>query len=114
MNKLINTQLADQLLKTIEEGKVKLRYPDGYKAWKKKFDYFYNLTKSVSQTLNIIYGPQGGVTDYRGSIYSNANIPIKEVLKKPEQNKGHHKSRYKRKPFKKSGSLQYLFIKRPK
>jgi len=99
---MFNNDLAKQLQRAITEGKIKPKYFDGYQQWKQKFDYFYEKTHDVTQTLNIMYGPGGSVNDYKGSIYVNSNVVVnKSIVKKvqkPEQ--------------KKSGSLSYLRIKK--
>ncbi|TDI97014.1 MAG: hypothetical protein E2O29_01910 [Deltaproteobacteria bacterium] len=76
-----NTQLHDQLRIAIEEKLIKLRYPAHYKKWKKKFDYWFNLTKDLNQTLDIMYGPGGSADNYKGSIYRNSNLDIKAIEK---------------------------------
>jgi len=72
----VNTQLADQLKELTEAGILKVKYPTGYKKWKAKFDYWFGITNDLSQTFDIIYGPGGGVKNYRGSLYRNANIKL--------------------------------------
>jgi len=79
---MLNNLLAAQLQKALDEKKIKVVYPDGYRAWKQKFDYWYNITHSVSQTLDIIYGPGGSVGDYKGSIYQNSKFKPKETITK--------------------------------
>ena len=106
MNKQLNTQLSDQLRKLVAAGEVKIKYPDGYHAWKQKFDYFYNITKDVNQTLNIIYGPEGGVKDYKGSIYHNANVVINKTVAKKEQKPKIEPRKHR------SGSLKYIQLKK--
>ena len=76
MHNPVNTQLADQFKDLKEAGLLKVKYPAGYKKWKTKFDYWFNITKDVQQTLDIIYGPGGGVHSYRGSLYRNSNLKI--------------------------------------
>ena len=83
----MNTQLADQFKDLKEAGLLKVKYPAGYKKWKAKFDYWFNITKDVNQTLDIIYGPGGGVKNYRGSLYRNANLKMPIVTKKQDKRK---------------------------
>jgi hypothetical protein len=71
---MFNSSLQDQLKNAVKSGQVKVVYPKGYQKWKKKFDYWMKITGSVSQTLNILYGPNGSVDDYKGSIYNNSNF----------------------------------------
>jgi len=77
-----NTQLKDALAEAIAKKQLKLAHPKGYEEWKKKFDYFYGITNSVEQTLNIIYGTDGGSKDYKGSLYNNSNFDVKNLPKK--------------------------------
>ena len=77
----VNTQLHDQLRIAMEEKQIKLKYPAHYKKWKKKFDYWFNLTHDLNQTLDIMYGPGGSADDYKGSIYTNSNLDIKAIEK---------------------------------
>ena len=82
-----NTELQDQFKVLKDVGLLKVKYPAGYKKWKAKFDYWYNITKDVNQTLDIIYGPGGGVKNYRGSLYRNANIKLPTDSKKKGKSK---------------------------
>ena len=77
-----NTELQDQFKVLKDVGLLKVKYPTGYKKWKAKFDYWFGITKDVQQTLDIIYGPGGGVKNYRGSLYRNANIKLPTDSKK--------------------------------
>lgn len=99
---MINTQLKDQLEAAMKQKKLEVRYPDGYKQWKEKFDYFFNVTKSVRSTLDSIYGPGGGVDNYQGSIYCNSNLNINKVVK-AEVKKAH--------TITKNSSKSFRFIK---
>ncbi len=95
-----NPALKDALQKSIKDGKLTVKYPDGYKKWKKKFDYWYKTTKGdLNQTLDIMYGAGGGVNNDRGSIYKNTGfkIPTKKPIK--------HKKKYKQ-PQKKSSIFE--------
>ena len=92
---MFNTLLKDQLTNAINNGKLTPKHFDGYTAWKDKFDYFYNITHDVKKTLDIIYGPNGGVNNYKGSLYRNSNLstttmvktnPPKKVKPKPHIN----------------------------
>jgi len=96
---MINTQLKDQLEAAMKQKKIEVKYPDGYKQWKEKFDYFFGVTKSVRSTLDSIYGPGGGVDNYQGSIYRNSNLDIKKVVK-TEIKKVQHKPQHSSKSFK--------------
>jgi len=78
----MNDSLKDQLQKALKEGKLKVKYPKGHKQWRTKFDYFYNITKSVEYTLKIMYGPEGSATNYKGSLYNNSNFNIKSIKNK--------------------------------
>ena len=100
---MINTQLKDQLEIAISSGKFKPVYFNGYKIWKEKFDYFFNITKDVNQTLDILYGPNGGIDDYKGSIYRNSNLQIDKITKKK-----HIKEKIENKP---SSVFSFLDIK---
>ena len=71
-----NTELQDQFKVLKDAGVLKVRYPAGYKKWKAKFDYWFNITKDLQQTFNIMYGHQGGVNHYRGSLYCNSGLKI--------------------------------------
>jgi hypothetical protein len=73
---MLNTQLQDQLRKAIKDGKINPKYPDGYRDWKAKFDYWFNITHDVLETLRVIHGEQGD-----GSIYKNSNLDIKAAIK---------------------------------
>ena len=74
---MANLTFKEQLKVLKDGGKLKLRYPDGYKSWKKKFDYWYRTTnKDLNQTLDIMYGPGGGVNNYKGSLYKNSNFRV--------------------------------------
>ena len=92
----MHSSLGDQLKKAVKGGKIKVRYPDGYKKWKTKFDHFYKLTGNVKQTLDIIYGPNGGVSNYKGSLYRNANFDASSLT--PAKSKS-HKHNKKNKSF---------------
>jgi hypothetical protein len=103
---MFNNELAKQLKSAVESGKLKPKYFDGYQQWKQKFDYFFNKTNNVHETLNVMYGPGGGVGDYKGSIYHNSNIVVnKDVVKKKDlpKTKSHQHT---------SGSLKYLHFKK--
>lgn len=78
--KNINNSLGEQLSKALKQNKIKVKYPEGYKAWKQKFDYWYKVTGDLRQTLDIMYGPNGGVDNYKGSIYTNANFKFKKPI----------------------------------
>jgi hypothetical protein len=106
---MFNNQLTNQLKKAIDTGALKPKYPDGYKAWKEKFDYFYNITKDVEQTLNAIYGPGGSVTSYQGSIYRNSNLDITKAI---AVTKPVVKQHFVKKPG--SKSLAYINFKKSK
>jgi hypothetical protein len=80
---MFNTQLQDQLTGAISKGKLNPKHFDGYVAWKTKFDYFYNITHDLEKTLDILYGPKGGVNDYKGSLYRNSNLSTDNI---PKQN----------------------------
>jgi hypothetical protein len=82
---MFNTLLQDQLSNAINTGKLKPKHFDGYTAWKKKFDHFYEITHDVKQTLDILYGPNGGVNNYRGSLYRNSNLSTDKIAKKNTQ-----------------------------
>lgn len=82
----VNTQLRDQLKIAMEKKQIKLKYPAHYKKWKKKFDYWFNLTHDLNQTLDIMYGPGGSADNYRGSIYTNSNLDIR-AIEKPKKKK---------------------------
>ena len=73
---MFNTQFAEQLDILKKYSTSKIKYPKGYKQWKAKFDYWFNITKDVQQTLDIIYGHGGSVNNYRGSLYRNTNVRI--------------------------------------
>jgi hypothetical protein len=102
---MFNNSLSVQLQNILDKKKVKIIYPDGYKTWKEKFDYWYNITKDVRQTLDIIYGPGGGVTQYKGSLYVNSNLSTTAMIKPKPVIK---KTDYKRS----SGSLDYIRYKK--
>lgn len=76
--KSINNTLAIQLAEALKQKKIQVKYPDGYKAWKQKFDYWYKVTGDLRQTLDIMYGPNGGVDNYKGSLYTNSNFKFKK------------------------------------
>ena len=78
---MFNPTLAEQL----EILKPYVKHPKGYKKWKAKFDYWFKITKDVQQTLDIMYGPGGGVNHYKGSICCNAKI--KMPTKQPRKHK---------------------------
>jgi len=80
-NKIFNNQLQVELQKAIATKKLTLKYPKKYKRWKEKFDYWHNKTKDVRQALKIMYGPNGSVTNYQGSLYNNSNFDIKQIRK---------------------------------
>ncbi len=83
-----NTELRDQLGKLLKDGKLKMKYPDGYKKWKKKFDYIYKVTNGdLNQTFDIMYGPGGGVKDYKGSLYRNTEFKVPKGKPKPKRKK---------------------------
>lgn len=96
----MNNSLKEQLKKAIEDNKLKVKYPKGYKEWKTKFNYFYGITKSVEQALKIMYGPDGSADNYKGSLYNNSNFNVKHILKK--------KSSKPTKPPKSSSVFDYL------
>jgi hypothetical protein len=80
---MFNTELQDQLKDLKEAGMLKVKYPAGYKKWKAKFDYWFNITKDVNAALNCIYGPgASGVNNYKGSIYRNSGINPNGTSKK--------------------------------
>ena len=87
-NNFVNHQLRDALTKALNDKKIKVTYPKGYKKWKEKFDYFYNITKSVDQTLKIIYGPDGSADNYKGSLYNNSNFNIKGIKNRKRNKPG--------------------------
>jgi len=88
-----NHTLRDQLKAGLNSGKLKVKYPDGYKRWKEKFDYFYKTTNgNLQQTLDIMYGPGGGVNNYKGSIYRNSNLDVSK-LSKGKKKRGHNKTK---------------------
>src|SRR5258706_8510449 len=92
---MINTQLRDQLQTALKAKQIEVKYPDGYKQWKEKFDYFFGITKDVKQTLDCLYGPNGGVDNYKGSIYVNSNLNVAEIAKtKQHYKKPKHKPNY--------------------
>lgn len=86
---MFNTGLQDQLKDLKEAGLLKVKYPAGYQKWKTKFDYWFDITKDVQQTLDIIYGHGGSVTNYRGSLYRNSNLDMNGLIK--AQRKGANK-----------------------
>ena len=43
--------------KIIKEKKIVVKYPAGYKQWKKKFDASIRKTHNVSKTLDELHGP---------------------------------------------------------
>ena len=74
---MTNPALRDQLGKLLRNGKLKVKHPDGWKKWKQKFDYIYKLTKGdLNQTFDIMYGPGGGVKNYKGSLYRNTGFKV--------------------------------------
>lgn len=103
---MFNDSLAKQLQSAVSKGQIKPKYFDGYKQWKDKFDYFYNITKDVNQTLNIMYGPNGGVNSYQGSLYVNSSLKVKEAAMQSKPIKKTYKN-YKtiQKP---SGALKFI------
>lgn len=105
---IFNTQLQEQLKKGIAEGKLKINYPDGYKVWKEKFDYWYSKTQDVHQVLNIMYGPGGGVNDYKGSIYTNSNLEINKIILSRKNKK------FNKQPVKNSNVFNFLKLKETK
>ena len=84
---MFNSELSDQLKDLKDTGILKVKYPPGYQKWKAKFDYWFNITKDVQQTLDIIYGPGGGVNNYKGSLYRNANLKMNEATKQKARRK---------------------------
>ena len=42
--------------KLIKEKKIAVKYPAGYKQWKKKFDASFSKTHNVSKTLDELHG----------------------------------------------------------
>ena len=101
---MFNNSLAKQLQDAINKGKIKPKYFDGYKQWKEKFDYWFEITKDVNQTLNIFYGPNGGVKKYAGSLYVNSSLNVKEASKTSNQNKSEKKNF----SHKSSGTLKFI------
>lgn len=109
----VNTQLQDQLRIAMEEKQIKLKYPAHYKKWKKKFDYWYNITHDLNQTLDIMYGPGGSSSNYKGSIYTNSNLDIKAIEKpKKKKNKQFIRKHSKPKSTAPSSAFAHLRIKR--
>ena len=79
---MFNSALQDQLNQLKAQGQLKVKYPAGYQKWKKKFDYWYSITKDVHQTLEIIYG-HGGTADHStGSIYRNSTLKASDMVVK--------------------------------
>lgn len=101
--KSINNSLRDQLRAALKTGKVKVKYPEGYKQWKQKFDYFYGVTKDVNHTLDAIYGPNGSVDNYKGSVVANSDFKV------PQKKHTHKKHQHNHKPKPKdSGALKHF------
>ena len=95
-----NPILRDKLREALKNNKHKIKYPDGYKKWKEKFDYWFKTTKGdLKQTLDIMYGPGGGVNNYRGSLYKNTDFKI------PKKNKKKFVKRYNNKKGTKKSSI---------
>lgn len=93
-NKTLNDSLKTQLASAIQQGRLKVKYFRGYEEWKAKLNYWCKVTKGdVSQALSIMYGPNGGVEDYRGSLYTNANIEIGKAIQKRKANPTRRKSK---------------------
>ena len=88
-----NTSLRDQFKDLKEAGLLKVKYPAGYKKWKAKFDYWFNITKDLQQTFNIMYGHQGGVNNYRGSLYCNSGFKVPMPQHKKSNAKKHREKR---------------------
>jgi len=84
-NIIFNDQLQIELQKAIATKKLTPKYPKKYKQWKEKFDYWYNKTKDVRQALKIMYGPNGSVINYQGSLYNNSNFDIKKIRKRHQK-----------------------------
>jgi hypothetical protein len=42
--------------KVIKEKKIAVKYPAGYKQWKKKFEASFRKTHNVTKTLDEIHG----------------------------------------------------------
>lgn len=83
---MFNTVLKDQLKSAIKNKKIRLKHFDGEELWRKKFDHFYKLTGgNLDRTLDIMYGPDGGVNNYKGSIYRNSRIRVNEQFKKAQK-----------------------------
>jgi hypothetical protein len=87
MSKPINTQLADQLRNVVKTDKDVIKYFKGYKKWKAKFEYWFNITKDVGQTLDIIYGRGGSPKHSTGSLYHNSNLDLKSITKRQGKHK---------------------------
>jgi len=52
-----NTQLRDQLDAFVKSGKIKLRYPRGYKKWKERFDLSLKRHRGdVDKALDDMHG----------------------------------------------------------
>ena len=83
----LSTPTSYNLQELKQAGILKVKYPTGYKKWKAKFDYWYNVTKDVNQTLTIIYGPEGSVRNYKGSLYCNANLKMNSIGQKRNKSK---------------------------
>lgn len=108
----INTDLRDQLKNAIRDKKIIIKYPAHYKKWKKKFDYWFNITHDVKQTLEILYGPDGSADNYKGSIYTNANFDIKAIensTKRPHRQP--HRTHANNKPTTNGKSSAFNFIR---
>ena len=102
---MFNNQLQQQLQNAIKKGKIKVKYPKNYKEWKTKFDYWCNITKNSKQALEIMYGPDGGVKNYKGSLYNNSNFDIKKIKKRKQQLKN------LRQTIKKPNSTIFSYLK---
>ncbi len=54
---MINYQLRNELDKAIREKRIRLKYPKGYRSWKKKFDAGLRKNRgNVDKTLEDIHG----------------------------------------------------------
>jgi hypothetical protein len=78
---MFNTSLRDQLKIVMDSGELKVTHHDGHKAWKAKFEYWHNVTHDTTKALDAIYGPNGGVNNYKGSIYCNSNLKAADIVK---------------------------------
>lgn len=72
----MNSQLKDQLNALKRAGLLKVKYPKGYKKWKATFEYWFSITKDVQRALEIMYGPGGSTSNYKGSIYCNTYFKV--------------------------------------